>query len=81
MKEKGEFYETSKAYQMVQRILKKLNDAENKFRKSIANISEGGWYESAKKHSQRKRLPILLPSKKVIERTLYFEKDDVMRSE
>ena len=39
------------------------------------------WYENIKKHSQRKRLPILLPSKKIISRTLYFEKDSAMRSE
>ena len=55
--------------------------AENKFRKSIANISQGGWYESVKKHSQRKRLPIMLPSQKIIARSLYFGGDQFMRSE
>ena len=39
------------------------------------------WYESVKKHSQRKRLPIMLPSKKIVARSLYFEKDEFMRSE
>ena len=43
--------------------------------------NKNNWYDRIKKHSQRKRLPILLPSKKIISRTLYFEKDSAMRSE